>query len=1679
MVSAGSKSVTNTPDISLLSRKQGSQELIANKLETTFSSTSSYHPPSSYSSANNNFDSINSESAHNSQVSAESNILRSTPNSSLLSKKQRLSQKLKANNSETTFSSTNSFSKSFANKDFDSINSESADNSQISAESNSVRSTPDSSLLSIKQPLIQKLKMNNLETTFSSMSSSFTNKSFESVNGVSNSNNSIDSGNSSTLSKKQRISKKLKTAIAFREEVEKIIKEEERKSHEDPLCISGKMTDADSKQRIYSATDEDDRSFTSVASMSSKSSHTNSVLENATQGMLRRKKEAEMSMENGKGDSISSCSQSVCSDDSSNILKLEKSTIKSLLTDLIVESESVEENFYVDASDLNSFVKYINTNVGVMIHSKDDRLIRPVPKINECFLHGHVVENLEKLRLRDMNRIQTVAYPAILARRNIAMISHLGTGKTVGYIVPLASHLSTSEYYDKLPKGFGPKILVVTPSWDSGEHVAYLFQKLCRGSTSILHCYGGGAELELRDKLLTGCDILVTTPRCLLRLLEYGFTNLDLLCHLVLDDADILLDKFKNEISKLLVAVDALEEARDQRQILVSLQIVVAARTWTRPVMELVTCILNDPVICIASQLEACVYAGIKPTAIFVQADKKVEKLVDILKEVEGKERTVVMCRTKDDVKYLYGVLIDLGVRNVIAAHEDLSGVSISEIPAFWNQNQNSCEEIWKEEASMPIMVRSDEVLEETPLTNASVLIHYNMPNSKTTFSHRLACMMQRYNNLLKKESKPKPQVFILLDEKNDLETPGVMEFMKRLGTVLPESVQCTIEEIEKTRQQKRMSEPLCETLKQFGECWDIKQCKARHTVYKELDNPDDVPRKGWVKMIVHHVHNASHFSVRLLEHAEEKDNWQRLPSNLLTLPFRLSNYFVVDKNKRMHGPPKVGDVVAVETSIDEYKRAVVLRITDYNKYKEVTNVDIQLIDNGRFDNRKVTDLFRLPDDMAKLPPSVVDMYLCAVKPKDLDTSWPTAPGRWVDEQLRQTRRQSPNGYLVGKIKFALRGSLWLDPVDYQEFLPELDTTVHLLNLRRDLLKANMATDNSNHLPALRRLCENAGIELPQEDPVVMKKVKQPHPQWAWLPVDEMEDVHIVVVENPEAIFVRQNKFNDNVDRLMKEVQEYAIAEKQPPNFDKMLDVGDCCLGKLSETEEWNRALVRSKPTEDTVELFFVDFGDTKAVPWNHVLPIPNKFITKLPFQVVECCLAGVKYFQDSDSKDWEDDVIDLIYDLSRDENEGAISLALKVCSVEGMAVYTGGRRYKVILANLNVEPDIVINSRLLSSNYAELLNEDIVSGIKTMSVGENKSNESSDSEEDKKNLDVALPNAFKTEDELKMEEILRSLEARVDDFDFGIDFTNAKDDAERSNSCWALPPADSEDLSECPSNTINPPISSLSLSEVEQLPEALSTPLTHRHLQSHLSTSAKNWNVKELMTSNILGQSGGSPLLPFAQNISPRLKELSQIPSAFQDDDLDEDPRTLQWIGCIPESDSSLDQSHINEDLSFSQVAVQSDEIRTPMVEWYQDDIFVFIQIKLPALEAYNITFDIGNVNFSAKYSGVMYQVDLTLFGAHHRDRAEHSAEAFYVEIKLEKMLKGKKRWWPRLTRTEQRLHWLKLNLEKVCPDSGSEASELEDMRIRLGYCDNRTETPTSIASSEMSELANSELSM
>jgi ATP-dependent RNA helicase TDRD12 len=52
----------------------------------------------------------------------------------------------------------------------------------------------------------------------------------------------------------------------------------------------------------------------------------------------------------------------------------------------------------------------------------------------------------------------------------------------------------------------------------------------------------------LQMVVMRGCDIMVATPHCLLRMLQRGYTNLGRLCHIVLDGADVLTEHYTTQV---------------------------------------------------------------------------------------------------------------------------------------------------------------------------------------------------------------------------------------------------------------------------------------------------------------------------------------------------------------------------------------------------------------------------------------------------------------------------------------------------------------------------------------------------------------------------------------------------------------------------------------------------------------------------------------------------------------------------------------------------------------------------------------------------------------------------------------------------------------------------------------------------------------------------------------------------------------------------------------------------------------------------------------------------------------------------------------------------------------------------------------------------------------------------
>lgn len=73
----------------------------------------------------------------------------------------------------------------------------------------------------------------------------------------------------------------------------------------------------------------------------------------------------------------------------------------------------------------------------------------------------------------------------------------------------------------------------------------------------------------------------------------------------------------------------------------------------------------------------------------------------------------------------------------------------------------------------------------------------------------------------------------------------------------------------------------------------------------------------------------------------------------------------------------------------------------------------------------QVLRMWHLPEELATPAPAVVDVYVCGLRPRDLDRSWPPGPSAWVNEQFMALNRNSPEGYLMGKVSGLSEYSLY------------------------------------------------------------------------------------------------------------------------------------------------------------------------------------------------------------------------------------------------------------------------------------------------------------------------------------------------------------------------------------------------------------------------------------------------------------------------------------------------------------------------------------------------------------------------------------------------------------------------------------------------------------------------------
>ena len=313
---------------------------------------------------------------------------------------------------------------------------------------------------------------------------------------------------------------------------------------------------------------------------------------------------------------------------------------------------------------------------------------------------------LKLVRYHTPSPIQAALIPSALDGHDIIGQAKTGTGKTAAFGIPLIEMLEA--------RGRGPQGIVLAPTRELVQQIVVEMQKLAHGQHDVSICgiYGGEPiERQLRS-LQKGVDIVVGTPGRVLDHIERRTLNLTDIYHVVLDEADRMLDiGFRPDIERILRKVP------DPHQtLLLSATISSEIRTLARKYMF-------DPLEMNLSRDEPSV-DSIKQFYITVDQERKFDLLVHLLKQ-DNPRQCIVFTRTKRGAERLSEKLRGR-VPGVAAIHGDLAQSIRNRVMKGFR------------EGTIPILVATDVVGRGIDVNDISHVINFDMPDDAENYVHRI-----------------------------------------------------------------------------------------------------------------------------------------------------------------------------------------------------------------------------------------------------------------------------------------------------------------------------------------------------------------------------------------------------------------------------------------------------------------------------------------------------------------------------------------------------------------------------------------------------------------------------------------------------------------------------------------------------------------------------------------------------------------------------------------------------------------------------------------------------------------------------------------------------------------------------------------------------------------------------
>ncbi|OPJ71576.1 tudor and KH domain-containing protein isoform B [Patagioenas fasciata monilis] len=154
------------------------------------------------------------------------------------------------------------------------------------------------------------------------------------------------------------------------------------------------------------------------------------------------------------------------------------------------------------------------------------------------------------------------------------------------------------------------------------------------------------------------------------------------------------------------------------------------------------------------------------------------------------------------------------------------------------------------------------------------------------------------------------------------------------------------------------------------------------------------------------------------------------------------------------------------------------------------------------------------------------------------------------------------------------------------------------------------------------------GSDLPHDEgeeleELAVPKFEVPSPDLGPVPLEPLQ-VFVSAAESPARFWVQLvGRRNLRLDRLRAEMRRHYQSSGHTAEL-LTVQAGDIVAAPSPDGGEWHRARVLGVQGDGRVGLHYVDFGDNGDAPPEALRALRSDFLS-LPFQAIECSLAGIK----------------------------------------------------------------------------------------------------------------------------------------------------------------------------------------------------------------------------------------------------------------------------------------------------------------------------------------------------------------------------------------------------------------------------------------------------------------------